>query len=160
MRKIIAICAAASAAVLFTFAVAIAIVAVASKKLDLESHQYADASILAVVARWDTGALMTRASAQLGASPESANEIRNVFSGFRILGQLTKYDGSYGSAQFIVKPNGDAVAMAEYVARAEFQNGPAGIRVTLIRIGDGWKILRFAVSPIISIDRLNPKHAA
>ncbi|HVA78916.1 MAG TPA: hypothetical protein VNF27_13520 [Candidatus Binataceae bacterium] len=154
MRKIIGICAAASAAVLLTFAVAVAMVEVASQKLDLESHQYADAAIRAVVSRWDSNALMTRASDQLSESPESARDLRNEFSGFRVLGRLKKYKGCSGSTSFIAKPNGDALVMAEYTARAEFQNGPAEVRITLIRSGDSWKILRFAVSPIISYDRL------
>ncbi len=150
MRKIIGICAAASAAVLLTFAVAVAMVEVTSKQLNLESHQYADAAIVAVVSRWDTGALMKRASAQLGASVESADEIRSVFSGFRLLGGLRKYNGSYGTTRFLVEPNGNALVMAEYFGHADFQNGAAGIQITLIRVGNGWKILRFAVTPIVS----------
>jgi hypothetical protein len=160
MRKIIGICAAASAAVLLTFAVAVATVEVASQKLEVEGHQYADAAIRAVATRWDRNALMARASAQLRESPESAKDVSNEFSGFRVLGRLTKYHGCIGSTSFIARPNGEALVMAEYTARAEFQNGPAEVRITLLRSGDSWKILRFAVSPIITLDSRKLNHTA
>jgi len=160
MRKIIGICAAASAAVLLTFAVAVAMVAVESKKLDLESRQYAESAILAVVSKWDASALMSRSSEQLGASVQGADEVRSVFSGFRILGRLKHYAGCYGSTSFLVEGDGKALVMAEYSARAQFQNGTAEIRITLIRVRDSWKILRFAVSPIGGVDHPRPNHVA
>ncbi|HUY28186.1 MAG TPA: hypothetical protein VMV27_12280 [Candidatus Binataceae bacterium] len=160
MRKIIGICAAASAAVLLTFAVAVAMVAVESNKLDLESHQYAESAIVAVVSKWDTSALTSRASEQLSMSAQGADELHSVFSGFRIMGRLKHYYGCYGRTSFLVAADGNALVMAEYSARAEFQNGPAEIHITLIREQDSWKILRFAVSPIVGVDQSRPSRNA
>ncbi len=147
-RKIIGILVAAGAAVLMTFAVAVATAGINNRKLDLSSHRYADSAIRAIVSNWNSQALLSRASSGLSHSIRNRSEIASTFDGFRAMGKLESVDTSIGHTVVLSRADRAPLTMAQYTAMARFENGPAQIRMTLIRAGSSWRVVNFGVVPI------------
>lgn len=121
-----------------------AILAKEGASLDAESHNYVDSSVTAIVSNWDQNELLTRASSGfLVNMPPS--DVDRLFAKLRTLGRLKTYNGSQGQARISFNQTGKTI-VANYVASAEFDTGPAQISLTLIKNFGGWKIHWFYVS--------------
>ncbi len=134
----------------FLALVVIAIVGFAflSKKgnaLDRESKKYVDTAVPAIIAQWDLKEIMDRASPELK-NAVSEDEMKKLLDWFQKLGTFKEYKGSTGQATMFVKPGQGEVISAQYVANAEFENGPSEIKISLIKHGDDWQIQGFHVN--------------
>jgi hypothetical protein len=118
-----------------------------SGSLDLESHQFVDAAIVAIVSTWSADELLKRASSEMLAAAEHQVDVNSLFDQWRPLGGLIAYTGSTGSAEIVESPEIGKMIKATYSAKATFQNGTAEIRIEVVKRDGNWSILAFTVSP-------------
>ena len=147
MKKVLIVFGGLCAAAFIVLAIFIAYAAYAGHALDRESKAYADAAILAIASQWNEQDLTDRASPQLMASVKNPADLDRTFGILRTLGSMRKYDGSKGDSNVYFNfPRGKTIT-AVYVARVEFDHGTAMIKISLIKLDNGWKILGFNVVP-------------
>ncbi len=115
-------------------------------KLDLESHRYADAAIVAVIKNWNEDALLARGSSELTAAAEFEINLDSVFRRWRALGPMVEYEGSSGKASVTFSTETGRIVAAIYIARASFQHGTARIKIGLVK-RRVWKVASFQVFP-------------
>ncbi len=119
-----------------------------------ETKVYLDAALPPIIATWDVEELWKRASPELASSVKK-EEIAALFSKFnKHLGKFVSYDGVTSSGHFSINytPGSGKVETAVCAAQAQFANGPAEIRVTLIKHGDAWEFLRFDLNSKAFLD--------
>jgi hypothetical protein len=69
------------------------------------------------------------------------NHIREQFKRlFRQLGKLQAYNGAKGDAKLSVTTQNGKVISAAYFASADFDTGPAEIKISLIKHRDQWQL--------------------
>ena len=133
---------------LFVVIVIAGIIFVVSKGTALYkgSQEYVDIAIPAIVSEWDKQELMNRASPKFMESVQE-NELDKIFVMYRGLGKLKEYKSAEGKGGgFSFSSGHDKVISVDYVAKAQFDAGPAEIKVSLIKHGDNWKIFKFQVN--------------
>src|SRR5262245_12546066 len=112
-------------------------------ELDSDSQAYVDQTIPVLVEGWDPEALRSRSSDELRPYLKEP-DMGNLYGMFRRLGAMKHYDGSRGQANLFFQPRGIRTTAA-YVAKADFENGPATIKMSLIKRDGAWQILEFRV---------------
>lgn len=116
--------------------------------LDAESKAYVDTTIPILVGDWNPDELTSRSSKELLALLND-KDLANLYAMFRRLGGLKQYRGAKGEAHVMLNLPKGAVTTASYLAAADFENGPAKIKLSLIKRDGGWQILEFRIdSPI------------
>src|SRR5436305_8783274 len=106
--------------------VGIAFVVAKGNALDKESKEYADTHARAIVSQWDISEIQRRASPEFKAVVKD-NDLEKLVKMFRRLGKLKTYGGAKGQSNMSVTTLNGKVISATYVARAEFDAGPAEI---------------------------------
>jgi hypothetical protein len=125
--------------------IAMAILAYRGRHLDAESQQYVDQAVTAIAAEWKLSEFLQRASPEFLAKVNGP-DIDRVFATLQVkLGKLKQYKGAKGAARLSWHAGGERI-VAQYVATAEFEGGPAEITVNLIKLGNGWQLLGFYVN--------------
>lgn len=120
--------------------VGVTILAVKGRALDKESKQYVDAAVPAIVSGWDITEIQKRASPEFKAAVK-AEDLEKLVGMFRRLGKLKAYNGAKGDANISVTSQHGKVISAAYIASADFDTGPAEIKMSLIKHGDQWQLL-------------------
>jgi hypothetical protein len=117
-------------------------------ELDHEVTAYADDAVVAIATGWNEQALLLRASPEFLAATHSG-DLSQLFVQFRRLGHMTRYDGSADgtNVQMGLLPLSGQALTAVCVAEADFEHGPAKIRLSLIKHRGGWQIMGFRVTP-------------
>ncbi len=116
------------------------------RALDKDVTAYIETNVPAIVVSWNSEELLKRGGAELldSATPE---QTAKVFSWMSRLGALKKLEtpvgeigiGTYSDTQL-------KGTWADYKAKAEFEAGPAQIRVVLKRAGETWQIVTFQIN--------------
>lgn len=117
------------------------------RALDAESHRYAGATIQAIVSNWNEQALLDRGSIELTEAAHSQVDLAALFARWRQLGKMTTYEGSKGEANIRFTLETGEVITAVYVARADFEQGEAQIKIVLLKAAGKWQVAGFAVYP-------------
>jgi len=134
------------AAIILSLIILVSVVAYTGRGLDQESKSYADAAIATIASQWNEKDLVDRASPQFMATVKDPSNLDLMMGVLRSLGPMRKYDGSKGEARIDLNfPRGETIT-AFYLAQAEFDKGPADIRISLIKLDGTWKILGFNVT--------------
>jgi hypothetical protein len=113
--------------------------------LDESSKAYADSVVPLIVGSWSVDALEKHASPQ-ALKVTNHDQWIMVFSKLSQLGALKHYDGAKGDSHISYTPKEGKVVSAKYVSHAQFENGDADIRITLIQIDNEWQIWGFYVN--------------
>lgn len=113
--------------------------------LDKESRQYVDTVVPLIVSKWNLSELENRASPEFRRAV-GKNDLTKLFDMFRKLGSLKEYNGSQGQANISVTIKDGIVISALYLAKAEFETGPAEMKISLIKRGRVWQIFGFQVN--------------
>jgi len=129
----------------------IAIVAVKGSALDKECKQYVDAAVPAIASKWDITEIQKRASPEFKAAVKD-EDLEKLIRMFRRLGKFKAYDSAKGEANISVTSEHGKVVSAEYVASADFEAGPAEIKMSLIKHGDQWQILGIHVNSKVFLE--------
>ena len=152
MKKILMVLGGIFAVLLFVGVIGIAIVAVKGNALDLESKQYVDGAIPAIVSAWEIKEIQNRASPEFKATV-SDGDLEKLLRKFRKLGKLKAYQGATGQANMSVTTQNGKVISAAYAASAEFESGPAEIYLSLIKHGNLWQILGIRINSKLFLEQ-------
>ena len=128
------------------------LVASKGKRLDRESKQYVDEAIVSIVSGWEKQELIKRASPELMAAVND-DGLNKVFDLCQRLGNLKEYKGPEGQSNISLTTQHGKVITADYTAKADFDAGPAEIKVTLIKHGHNWQILKFNVDSKVFLEQ-------
>jgi hypothetical protein len=146
LKKVLKIFGGLCVAVFLLLIILVSIIAYTGRGLDKESKTYADAAIVAITSQWNEKDLTDRASPQFMATVKDPADLHLMMGVLRSLGPLKKYDGSKGEANIDLNwPRGRTIT-AIYVAQAEFDRGPAEIKISLVKLDGVWKIVGFNVT--------------
>jgi hypothetical protein len=118
-------------------------------KIDADSKAYVDATIPILVSDWNPKELTSRSSRELLAVANEA-KLTDVYADFRKLGELKQYRGSKGEASLWFNMPTSVVTTAAYVATADFENGQAKIKMSLVWRDGRWQISELRIdSPVL-----------
>ncbi|HEY6873033.1 MAG TPA: hypothetical protein VI298_09950 [Geobacteraceae bacterium] len=151
MKKTLMILGGIFLAILVAGVVGFVFIATKGSALDKDSKQYVDTAVPAIVSQWNKQELINRAGPELMKTVKD-NDFEKLFTMFRKLGAFKKYTGSEGQANISVTSKHGKVTTAAYVAKADFENGPAEIQVTLIKHADKWQILGFRINSKVFLE--------
>lgn len=126
-------------------------IATKGKTLDRESKEYVDVAVPAIVSQWNQQELLNRVSPEFMEATKDG-DLDKLFTMFSKLGAFQKYNGAEGQANISVTSKNGKVTTAAYVAKADFEKGPAEIQVTLIKHADKWQILGFRINSKVFLD--------
>lgn len=120
------------------------VLAVKGNALDKESKIYVDEVIPLLLDNLSKDNLFKYASEELkdSASPE---EFDKLFKFFVKLGKFVKYKESKGQANISVTTKNGEQINGYYEAQTDFENGPATIKITIIKKGSQWQIIGFHI---------------
>jgi len=140
MKGLLRIAAGGAVVLGFLAVAAVAYFFIAGPDLDRSSKAYVDTAIPKIVAAWSWPELEQRAS------PEYVKELKAAFSASPQLGALKQYQASVGEAEIqLFTPRGIYRVEALYYGQAIFENGPAYIAISLVKVADQWQITGFKV---------------
>ncbi len=123
----------------------LSIVFVKGSALDKEANAYVDKVVPIILADLKKETLFEYSSDQLKTFVPD-EQMDKTFALFKKLGTFVKYNGSEGGTTMSVTSEYGKRITGYYEATADFSNGPATIKVTLIKNGDKWEILGFYIN--------------
>ncbi len=113
---------------------------------DRESKAYVDAALPAIISTWDIKEIEKRASPEFNDEVDY-DELEQDFGVLQQLGKLVEYKGSTGDSNITLSFQYGYEISADYTASADFEEGSADMRISLIKHGGQWQILDFKVNP-------------
>jgi hypothetical protein len=131
-----------------------AIIALKGRAVDRESKAYVDAAIPAIAANWDIKEIEKRISPEFKATLKEG-DLEKLVLIFSKLGKLQKYQGAKGEANIQAMLGKGTRITAAYIAYADFERGPAEIKMTLIKHGDQWQIYGLHIDSKVFLEILS-----
>ena len=125
--------------------IGLSILVVKGSALDEESKAYVDDVTPIILANLNQETLFQFASDELKNSA-SQGDFDKIFKWFRTLGKFVEYKDSTGQANISVTTQNGEKITAYYEAQAEFEAGPATIKVTAIKKGESWQVIGFNIT--------------
>lgn len=116
-----------------------------ASRLDMDAKAYIDKIIPIITISWSSEELINHASPEFleEMPPEKIELLFDILS--KHIGPLEEYKGANGKIEISISSEGKLITIGDYMAEAVFKNGPAKIRIQLIRRNDEWKIFGFLV---------------
>ena len=147
MKKFLIVMGVTFAVIIVLGVIGIATIAVKGSALDKESKAYVDEVTPIILADLRKETLLKYASDDLKnvVKPE---DLDKVFNWFKRLGAFQKYKGSTGQAHMSVTTQAGKVINGQYLAEADFDTGPAQIRIVTVKKGDEWFVQMFNINSI------------
>jgi hypothetical protein len=112
-----------------------------------ETKTYVDDAVVEISGHWDKDALMRRASSGLkktvSARPQALESL--FTSALAGLGDMVRYKGASGSVTMKATTETGTTVSGKYTATADYQNGPATLRLGLLKEDGAWTIDSFSV---------------
>ncbi len=110
-----------------------------------EARAYVDKIVPAVVSRWNTGDLLANANREM-LRDMTLDRIDTLFASFKQrLGHLRAYGGAQREKYFFSLTTRGRVLTYVYLVTAQFERGPAQIRVRAVWRDGQWKLSDFYV---------------
>ena len=131
--------------------IGIATVAIKGSALDKESKAYVDIVTPIILADLRKDTVLKYASDDLKkiSKPE---DLDKLFAWFKRLGTFQKYNGSTGQAHISMTTQSGKVISGQYIADADFDTGPAQIKIVTIKKGDEWFIQMFNIGSMALVE--------
>lgn len=157
MKKIFIILGVVFLALILAGGIGLFILNIKGNALDKESKEYTDSAVMAIVKDWNPEELTKRMSPELEKTikPE---DLEKLFGLFKKLGALKEYKGAKGDANISVTSEHGKIITAHYVANAEFEAGPAEIKINVIKHNDQWQILGFNVNSKVFLPEMQSEN--
>ena len=145
MKKTLMILGGIFAVLVIAGVIGFSVLAVKGTALDEESKAYVDQVTPKILTDLKKETLFRYASDELknSCSPE---EFDKIFNWFSKLGNFIEYQESNGQANISVTTEKGKQITGYYEAQAEFEKGPATIRITTIKKGDNWQVIGFRIN--------------
>lgn len=124
--------------------VGFAIIAVKGSTLDEESKAYVDEAVPLILADLDQSTLFKYASPELIESA-SQEEFNKLFKWFKRLGEFKEYKESTGQANMSYTTHSGKIISGQYVAKVEFETGPATVNIAIVKRDGRWLINGFRI---------------
>ena len=131
--------------------VGFSILAAKGSALDEESKAYVDDVTPKILANFSKETLFQYASDELKNSG-TEEEFDKLFNWFGKLGKFIEYKDSNGQANMSVTTQNGKQITGYYVAQAEFENGPATIKVSTVKKGDDWQVNGFHINSMALVN--------
>ena len=154
MKKVLMILGGAFAAIVVLVIAGVAISAVKGSGLDKESKEYVDAAVPEILSKWDIAEIQNRASPEFKTAVRG-EDLEKLLRISRRLGTFKAYNGAEGQARISILTGKGTVISAAYVVRADFDTGPAEIRLSLIKHRDQWQLLGISVFSKALLEQFN-----
>jgi hypothetical protein len=122
-----------------------------AEALNVESKQFAEATIKAVGAGWDIKELEKRFAPETKAKDKDGS-FAKMMEVLKKLGALKQVQTLQGEAKGDPMPFTSEPATAAYTAGATFEQGPGQVQVALIKHGEAWQLTGFRVTSKVLID--------
>jgi len=145
MKKTLMILGSIFAVLIIASVIGFSVLAVKGKALDKESKTYVDQVTPLLLENLSKDNLFKYASDELKNS-SSPEEFVKLFNFFSKLGRFRKYIESKGQANISVTTDKGKQITGYYEAQADFENGPATIKITTIKKGDQWQVIGFHIN--------------
>ena len=145
MKKTLIVLGSIFAILIVVGVIGFSILAVKGSALDEESKAYVDDVTPKILANLNQESLFRFASDELKNSA-SQGEFDKIFNWFGKLGKFVEYKESKGQANISVTTQNGKQITAYYEAQAEFETGPATIKVTTIKKGESWQVIGFNIN--------------
>jgi hypothetical protein len=132
-------------------AASVSYIAFSGRQLDASSKAFVDTNMPSFFSTLSKDELLKISTVQVRQSM-SSDQVNQLFTKLKQLGQFQKYEGSKGEANIELNyKNGTMIRTADYLASATFQNGPVQMDVKLVQNGGQWQMSDFAIySPIFT----------
>ena len=126
--------------------IAAAIIIPKAWALNKNAIAYFEMNVPLVVATWNSEELVKRAAPEMLVGP-AKEQMSKLFLQLSKLGKLKKLDTPLGQVTTGYYPGTQFKGTwADCVANAEFEAGPARIKLVLKRDGEGWQIMGFHIN--------------
>lgn len=145
MKKTLMILGGVFAVLIVAGVIGFSMLAVKGTHLDKESKVYVDEVIPKILSNLSKDTLFQYANNELKKSA-TQEEFDKIFAWLSKLGQFKEYKGSNGQANISVTTEKGKQITAFYEAKAEFESGPATIKIVTIKTGDNWKVMGFQIN--------------
>jgi hypothetical protein len=152
MKKFFMVLGGVFAVLLVVAVIGFIIVASKGNALDKESKSFVDLVVPKILTDLSKDNLFQYASDELKGSA-TEDEFDRMFRWFGQLGKFKEYKESKGQARMFVSPQSGKQITGEYVAQAEFENGPATIIVNTIKPADKWQIRGFRINSSVLVPK-------
>jgi len=133
------------ACLILTGAIGVYLLVVKAMSLDKESKEYVDEVTPKILENLNQETLFQYASDELKKSA-TQEEFDKIFKFFGKLGKFKEYRDSKGGANISITTGRGKQITAAYEAHAEFENGPAVIKVAIIKKNDKWQVVGFHIN--------------
>ena len=151
MKKTLMILGGIFAILIIVAVIGFSIMAMKGKALDEESKAYVDKVTPIILSDLNKETLFKYASDELKNSA-SQIEFDKIFNFFTKLGRFKEYKGSMGQANISVTTEKGKQITGRYEAQAEFEKGPATIKITTLKKNDKWQIIGFHINSMALVN--------
>ena len=145
MKKFFQVLGLIFAALILVGVIAFLVIAFKGSTLDKESKAYVDEVTPKILADLRKETLLSYSSDELKNAVKT-EDMDKLFVWFKKLGQFKKYQGSKGQANISLTTQAGKVITGHYVAEAEFDTGPAQVRIVAAKKGGKWFIQMFRIN--------------
>lgn len=150
MKKFLVISGGVFIALIIVAVIGFAIIAKKGSELDKESKSYIDHTVPIILSDLTKETFYKYAS-QTVIESTSEEDLDKLISAYKKLGDFKKYEESKGQAGMHYNAQGKTIT-AEYIAKVEFESGPAKISIALIKHNQEWKIQMFRIDSKVFLD--------
>ena len=117
----------------------VGVAAYKGRALDRSSKAYVDAALPKIVSSWSKVELTNRMYPPMRGTVDPV-QLSLVFDRYRLLGALKSIEGAKGEALITYNTKNGKEIVANYMAKASFENGPADIKISLRQANGKWWI--------------------
>jgi hypothetical protein len=146
MKKLFTILGIIFATIIVIIVIVAAIFIPRALKLDHEATAYIQDAVPKIVTKWSSQELVDRATPELLAAAKKDNALDRLFVMFQQLGSFKHLDTPQGVVTSTAFTGEGTATVGNYTAKAEFEKGPATIKIQLRRVDDKWLINGFRIN--------------
>ncbi len=117
----------------------VGVAAYKGRRLDRSSKAYVDVALPKIISSWSKVELTNRMYPPMRGTVNPV-QLSLVFDKYRLLGLMKNIEGAKGEALITYNTKNGKEVVANYMAKANFANGPANIKISLIRANGMWWI--------------------
>jgi len=152
MKKTLMILGGIFAILIVAGVIGFSLLAIKGKKLDKESKTYVDEVVPIILSNLNKETLFQYASDELKNSA-SSEQFDKIFNWFGKLGQFKEYKGSTGQANILVMAGRGKQITGLYEAKAEFESGPATVKIATTKKENAWHIIGFHINSMALLNQ-------
>jgi hypothetical protein len=146
MKKFFIVLGVIFAVVIAVIGIVLAIFIPRALRLDREAKAYIQESVPNILVHWNSQELVDRATPKLLEEGKSRDNIDKIFVQFQKLGSFKSLGTLHGSVGTMAFSGEGVITVGNYTADADFEKGPATIKIQLQRTNDSWRINAFYIN--------------